>query len=453
MDFGTGAIGITPMHSQVDAEISARHGIEGYQVIDELRRILVEPYKGLKTGEARELILKWLAQNNLLTNTEKITQNIALAERTGGIIEPLPKKQWFVAVNKVYRNYQNQETTLKNEMVNALREEGGVSILPENFAKIYINWVENLRDWCISRQIWYGHRIPVWYRRHDSREGNQGLEIQKSNLDEDRDIQVGEKPLDIDNWEQDPDTLDTWFSSGLWTFSTLGWPEETRDLKTYHPNSLVISGYEILFFWIARMILMSKSLLGEIPFKKVYIHGMVRDKQGRKFSKSLGNGIDPIEIIDKYGADALRMALVIGASPGSDSKFDESKVSAYRKFSNKLWNISRFVLSHERTRQGSQVLKTDLKEEFDSLSRDILNDMHSYRFDIAAEKLYAYIWHRFADEIIEKSKGQDDYGDTLYYILENSLKLLHPFMPFITEEIWQELRPGSLLMIEPLPSN
>jgi len=448
-EFGTGAVGITPMHSQTDAELAQTHDLEGIQVIDEFAKVTVEPFKGLKTTEVRSQIVDLLRESNLLIKEEKIKINISLAERSGGVIEPLPKEQWFIALNKKFVNLAGEETTLKEMMRNAVEKEG-VQIIPDNFEKIYFNWIDKLRDWCISRQIWYGHRIPVWYRSTNTHGKSSEVETY-----------VGTEAPSGQDWVQDEDTLDTWFSSGLWPFSTLGWPNETEDLKMYYPNTLMAPGYEILFFWVARMILMSQALLGQIPFHTVYIHGMVRDKSGNKFSKSLGNGVDPVEMADKYGADSLRMALIVGVGPGSDSKFDEAKVGAYRKFSNKLWNISRFVLSTERV--GTE-LNEGLKAEFDTLAQDTTKDMTNYRFDIAADKIYHYLWHRFADEIIEESKHSRtsndtqptgvkvEYIPTLYYILENSLKLLHPFMPFITEEIWQELGYSEPLMIEQWPA-
>jgi valyl-tRNA synthetase len=426
MEYGTGALGVTPAHSQIDAEIALRHVLPSVQVINELGKIMlpIPDLEGEKTLVAREKIVAWLKDNNLLIKEESIKQNIATAERTGGIIEPLPKVQWFVDVNKAIAKRNGQ--SLKELMHQAV-SSGQIKILPERFEKEYFHWIDNLHDWNISRQIWYGHRIPAWYKSNE--------------------IYVGIEEPEGDGWTQDPDTLDTWFSSGLWTFSALGWPEETVDLQTYHPTDVLETGYDILFFWVARMILMSEFLLGTIPFKSVYLHGLVRNEKGEKLSKSLGDNVDPLIITKQYGTDATRMALIVGVGPGADSKLSNEKLKAYRNFANKLWNMTRFVLSQER--EGE--INKELQGEFDALAQDVTEDMENYRFYLAGEKIYAYIWHRFADEIIEESKKDSSLLPTTYYLLQNSLKLLHPFMPFITEEIWQELQDKSLLMIEPWP--
>jgi len=430
MEFGTGVMTITPWHSHEDFALAEKYKLEKEQIIDQFGRLLpiAGEFSGIKITEVREKVVEKLETKGLLIKTDdNYINRVATAERTGGIIEPQIMLQWFVDVNKKISSRGNK--SLKELMLEPV-QEGRIKILPNHFEKVYFNWIENLRDWCISRQIWYGHRIPVWYKN--------------------KEIFVGMEAPKGSGWEQDPDTLDTWFSSGLWTFSTLGWPNmEAPDLKAFHPTNVINPGYEILFFWVARMILMSQYLMGEIPFETVYLHGMLRDAEGQKFSKSLDNGVDPIKIIEEYGADALRMSMVVGIGPGADSKFDIQKVKAYGKFSNKIWNIARYVLSTERAGE----LNKELMDEFNSLTDDITIDMDNFRFYLAAEKLYAYIWHRFADKIIEDSKGKEGYGETLYYILENLLKLLHPFMPFITEEIWQLMHENksSILMIEPWP--
>ncbi len=443
-EFGTGALGVTPAHSHADWEIADRHDLPRPQVINEYGKMTVDgPLNGLKTAEAREKAAEWLRSAGLMEKEEKIKNNVSTAERTGAVIEPLPKLQWWIAVNKKFVIPHSEitgiesgtETTLKEIMRKSV-ENGQIDMPQDGFRSTYFHWIENLRDWCISRQIWFGHRVPVWYR---------GDEVYCDVV----------APED-DGWEQDPDVFDTWFSSALWPFSTLGWPEKTRDMEIYYPTAFMSPAYEILQLWIARMILMSGFHLGKVPFKKVLIHGLVRAKDGRKFSKSLNNGIDPLEMIGKYGADALRMGLLVGTAIGNDVRFDEDKIKGYKNFANKLWNIARFILSAEKTGE----LKQDLAAEFDALAQDVTADMENYRLYLAAEKLYHYLWHRLADEIIEESKGaekgsiKDEYKATLHYILENSLKLLHPFMPFITEEIWQLMFQGEkMLMIERWPVN
>ncbi len=429
-EFGTGALGVTPAHSQIDALIAKRHDLPQIQVINEYAKIMlpIEGLEKLKVADARERIVEWLKEEGLMIQEEDIDQNVATAERTGGIIEPLPKLQWFIDVNKPIS--ERGDKSLKELMHEAV-SGGSIQILPDRFEKTYFHWIENLHDWNISRQIWYGHQIPAWYKGDE--------------------VYVGiEAPNDA-GWMQDEDTLDTWFSSGLWTFSTLGWPKETADLETFHPTDVLETGYDILFFWVARMILMSTFLLAEVPFKTVYLHGLVRNEKGEKLSKSLGDNVDPLFIASQYGTDALRMALIVGVGPGADSRLGQDKLKAYKNFANKIWNITRYVLSTPD--QGE--VDSELKKEFDDLCADTTKDMENYRFYLGAEKIYHYLWHRFADEIIEESKGKDDCGKTLRYILENSLKLLHPFMPFVTEEIWQSLPPNkkrSLLMIEEWPA-
>lgn len=428
MDFGTGVMTITPWHDVTDFEIAERHSLDKEQIIDKFGKLLpvAGDFADLKINDARERIVERLREKNLLIKDEPYTHNIATAERTGGRIEPQIMKQWFINVNKPIEARGGK--SLK-ELMREPVENGDIKILPEYFDKTYFHWIDNLRDWCISRQIWYGHRIPVWYK---GEEIYSGIEVPEG-----------------DGWMQDEDTLDTWFSSGLWTFSTLGWPEKTKDLETFHPTDVLETGHEILFFWVARMILMTKYVIGENPFKVVYLHGTVRDGQGKKMSKSLGNGIDPLDVAKEFGADAGRMALVVGNTPGTDTRISNDKIKAYKNFANKIWNITRFVLTQENKGE----LKTDLINEFDALVKETTLDMDNYRFYLAAEKIYAYVWHRFADEIIEESKGKEDYSATLYYILNNSLKLLHPFMPFVTEEIWQTLYNGErILMVEPWPT-
>jgi valyl-tRNA synthetase len=409
---------------------------------------------GKKVGEAREEVVAWLKSEDLLEKEEDIKQNISTAERTGGIIEPLPKLQWFIDVAKPFIIPHSEipgipsgsETTLK-KLMRASVENGGITFVTERFLKTYLHWADNLRPWCISRQIWFGHRIPVWYK---------GAEVQ---------VQVASPG---DGWEQDPDVLDTWFSSGLWTFSTLGWPEATKDLATYHPTTIIESGYDILPFWIARMILMSGFFLGHVPFRTVYFHGLVRDSQGRKISKSLGNNIDPVDMAAKYGMDAVRISLIVGMAPGTDSKISEEKIRGYKNFANKIWNITRFVLTSVIGADLSiapALTETDtaLLAELNEVAASVTDHFARHRIDLASDIAYQYVWRRFADEVIEESKpilnGDDATAKrsrqhVLYQILTTSLKLLHPFMPFVTEAIWQELpqKDSELLMIAKWPS-
>jgi valyl-tRNA synthetase len=427
-EFGTGVMTITPWHSLADFELAERHGLEKEQIIDWYGKLLpiAGEFAGMKITEAREKIVEKLEGKGLVEKIEDYTHNVATAERTGGIVEPQIKLQWFIAVNTPVASRGGK--TLKELMLEPVRD-GRISIRPGHFDKTYFHWIENLRDWCISRQIWYGHRVPVWYRGEE--------------------ITVGEAP-EGEGWVQDEDTLDTWFSSGLWTFSTLGWPEESEDLRTYHPTDLLETGYDILFFWVARMILMTQFALGDIPFKTVYLHGLVRDAKGRKMSKSLGNNMDPLDVIAKYGADASRMALVVGNAPGTDLRISEDKIKGYKHFANKLWNIARFILENANDADAAALSEADepLLRELQELGQDVTKDLEEYRAYLAAEKLYHYAWHRLADVILEESKpilgGADEAARAsrkalLMLILSDLLVLLHPFMPFITEEIYQSL--------------
>ncbi len=582
-----------------------------------------EQLEGKKTTEAREIVVAWLREQGLLENEVEVTQNIGTAERTGGIVEPLPKLQWFINVNK---EIPGRGKSLKDIMRDPL-ENGDIKIIPDYFNKTYFNWIGNLRDWCISRQIWYGHRVPVWYCLHckhqevdietnekiffvrhgetdhnkegrfqgqldiplnetgrtQAKEAAQKLKeahidyiisstllraketaeiIQKeiggqliieNNLQEraygelegmiSKDIpellnhsrtyewkpEGGESYKDVEErvfevferitneykgknivlvshggalrtlmkrlrnldsdemlsrkgiknaevlsadhsrnpcpncgnhlFEQDEDTLDTWFSSGMWTFSTLGWPDETEDLRIYHPSQVLETGYEILFFWVARMILMSGYALNTIPFETIYLHGTVRDNKGQKMSKSLGNGIDPLDIAEIYGADAGRMALVAGTSPGTDSKISEDKIKGYKHFGNKIWNITRFVTTS--TMQYPDYIAAVYTEKdaaeteaWHAIVKDITKDMDAYRLHLAIEKIYNYTWTTFADVILEESKrifvegtAEEKNSRALFLntTLHEILKTVHPFMPFVTEELWQ------ILAVSPVP--
>lgn len=453
--FGTGVMTITPWHSLVDFELAQKFNLDYEQVIDKYGKLLPiagEEFAGMKIKDAREKIVTKLQAKGLLEKIEDYTHNIATSERTSGVIEPQIMEQWFVAVNKEFpfphenRSIarKDETITLKQLMLRAV-ESGMTTIHPEQFTKVYNHWINNLRDWCISRQIWFGHRIPVWYKGDE--------------------IYCGISAPEGTGWEQEEDVLDTWFSSSLWTFSTLGWPDKTKDLESFHPTSFVSPGHEILPLWVSRMILMSTFHLGEVPFEKVMIHGLVRDKQGQKFSKSLGNGIDPIEMIDKYGADALRMGLLVGTAIGNDLKFDENKVKGYKHFANKIWNASRFVLSNTKGAQIDEKLLTEKDvltlAAWRTILKDITEDIEKYNLHLASEKLYSYFWHTFADVLIEETKPRfqsEDISDKqsvqvlMQTLLEEQLKALHPFMPFVTEAVWEIIHGDTkenLLLIQP----
>lgn len=458
MEFGTGVMTITPWHDNTDFDIAERHNLDKEQIIDQYGKLLpiAGEFAGMKITDAREKIVEKLKAKGLVENIdENYTHQKATAERTGGIIEPQIMEQWFVDVHKKFTlPYSEipgitagQMVSLKELMLHVVKEKH-IVILPERFEKIYYHWVENLRDWNISRQIWFGHRIPVWYKNEET--------------------YVGTEPPEKKGWTQDPDTLDTWFSSGLWTFSTLGWPAKTEDLETYHPTDVLETGYDILFFWVARMILMSTCLTGQLPFKTVYLHGLVRDEKGQKISKSLGNNIDPVRMTEQYGTDALRMSLIVGVGPGSDNNLSDDKIRAYKKFANKVWNIARFVI--ENTEDTMYDTGFDAYTENDNALRiarhkllmEITEDIESYRLYLAAEKLYHYTWHDFADKILEESKTifengtKEEIASRTQFLMHTLLKILltlHPFMPFITETIWQELpyKNTDLLMVAKWP--
>ncbi len=468
MEFGSGVMTITPAHSGIDFEIAQRHSLDIEPVIDD-RGILLPiagEFAGMHIKKARLAIVEKLREKGLLVKTdEKYVHNVATNSRGGGMIEPQIKRQWFIGVNKEFTipdskipGIESGSTTTLKEVMRAAVENGGVEIVPDHFKKTYFHWIDNLRDWCISRQIWFGHRIPAWFRPKADQPGA------------DPEIYVGLERPEGEGWEQDPDTLDTWFSSGLWTFSTLGWPENTPDLQTYHPMSVLETGYDILFFWVARMVLMSGFLLGRVPFRRVYLHGLVRDGQGRKMSKSLGNIINPLDMIEKYGADATRLSLIIGAQIGNDLKLAEDRVRGYKHFANKVWNITRFVLEstvgNPDTGFDPRAAMTDddaeKVREVHRLAAEISANMDAFRLDLAADAVYHFVWHRFADEIIEESKAVLKASDAaarasaqrmLSEVLVISLKLLHPFMPFVTESIWQQLphKDSDLLMVAKWP--
>lgn len=426
MEFGTGIVKITPSHDPNDFEVGARHDLGQCIVIDEDAKIVegYGKYSGLDRYEARKLIIEDLEKIGQLDSVKEHEHAVGHCERCHTTVEPLISKQWFVKMDKLAKlaldAYKNEE----------------IRFIPKRFEKVYVNWLENIRDWCISRQLWWGHRLPVYYHNETG------------------EVVVARENPDPEKYTQDPDTLDTWFSSALWPFSTLGWPNETEDLKYFFPTNVLVTGYDIIFFWVIRMVFSSLYNLGEVPFKDVYLTGLVKDSQGRKMSKSLGNGIDPIEVIDQYGADALRFALITGNTPGNDSRFYMEKVEANRNFCNKLWNASRFVFMNvEDDVKNIDDVELQIEDKWiisslNDVIDEVSTNLNKYEIGIAAEKIYDFTWNVFCDWYIELVKPRL-YGDdsnlkesaisVLIYTLTNVIKLLHPFMPYITEEIYSYL--------------
>ena len=431
MEFGTGAVKMTPAHDPNDFEVGKRHNLEVIRVTndDGTMNHNAGKFEGMTAMECREAVVKELQELGLMVKIEDYTHNVGTCYRCHHTVDPVTSTQWFVKMEP-----------LAKPAIEAVRS-GKVQFVPERFSKTYFNWMENIRDWCISRQLWWGHRIPAYY------------------CDE-----CGETVVSKDAPEkcpkcgcthlhQDEDVLDTWFSSALWPFSTLGWPHDTEDLKYFYPTSMLVTGYDIIFFWVARMIFSGIEQMGEPPFHTVLIHGLVRDAQGRKMSKSLGNGVDPLEIIDKYGADALRFSLAMGVSPGNDTRYSDEKVESARNFANKVWNASRFVLMNTQTRETIDPARLLLPDQWilSRLNRTIAEvsaHMEDGDFGIAAQNIYDFAWSEFCDWYIELSKGRlmgedeeqkQNVRAVLLYVLEGLLKLLHPFMPFLTEEVYQYL--------------
>ena len=445
MDFGTGVVKITPAHDPNDFEVGLRHNLPVINVMDEGAVINENGgrYQGMTREEARKAIVKDLDEGGFLVKIEPIKHNVGSCYRCGTVVEPRVSKQWFVKMEP-----------LAKPAIDVVRE-GKIRLIPERMEKIYYNWMENIKDWCISRQLWWGHRIPAWYC------GDCG-----------ETIVAKEAPAKCpkcggSHLRQDEDTLDTWFSSALWPFSTLGWPEKTPELSYFYPTDTLVTGYDIIFFWVARMIFSGLEHMGDIPFKTVFFHGLVRDAQGRKMSKSLGNGIDPIEVIEKYGADALRFTLVTGNSPGNDMRFTEEKLESSRNFANKIWNAARFIHMNIDGFDVKNQLPESLTLEdqwivsaLNTVTREVTENLEKYELGIAVQKLYDFIWDQFCDWYIELAKtrlmAKDETSvgarQVLVWTFTNILKLMHPFMPYITEEIWQTLpHQGDALMVAEYP--
>jgi valyl-tRNA synthetase len=453
--FGTGALGVTPAHSAVDWQMAEQNNLEIIKVIDENGKIHAGfgEYSGLTAREARQKIVERLTESGLLEAEEEIDNKLSICYRCSTPIEPLPSLQWFIDVNKRISKYGKTIKELANEAVQTgVFGRKKINIIPERFEKNYFQWMDNLHDWCISRQILFGHRIPVWYRGTDTYVGT-------------------EKP-EGEGWIQDEDTLDTWFSSGLWTFSTLAnTPEQIKiengkliidseDFRNYHPTAVLETGYDILFFWVARMIIMTTYALEDIPFQDVYLHGLVRDEKGKKMSKSLGNVIDPLDMIAKYGTDATRMSLVAGSTPGNDMNLSEEKIAGFRNLTNKIWNVARFILSNFDFKADCRIDEKSLSVadswimfKFQELTKQVTEDLDNYRLSQAGERLREFTWEDFADWYLEVSKFEktENKDNILSYVLSNLLKLWHPFIPFVTESIWAEMTSDKMLLVEKWP--
>ena len=444
MEFGTGVVKITPAHDPNDFEVGLRHKLPVINVLTEDAKIVDDypEFAGMDRYEARKAIVEALDKEGALVKIEDYSHNVGTCYRCHTTVEPRVSKQWFVAMEE-----------LAKPAIEAVKT-GKTKFVPEHFDKTYYHWLENIKDWCISRQLWWGHRIPAFYC-DDCGE----LVVTKENS--------CKCPKCGKEMRQDPDTLDTWFSSALWPFSTLGWPEKTEELDYFYPTNVLVTGYDIIFFWVIRMMFSGLEHTGEVPFNTVLIHGLVRDSQGRKMSKSLGNGIDPLEVIDKYGADALRLTLVTGNAPGNDMRFYWERVEASRNFANKIWNASRFILMNLDKADSSNVELSDLApadkwilSKLNTLAKDVTENMENYDLGVAVQKIYDFIWEEFCDWYIEMVKprlwNDEDTTKaaalwTLRTVLTESLKLLHPYMPFITEEIFLNLTDEETIMLSKWP--
>ena len=443
MDFGTGVVKITPAHDPNDFEVGLRHGLEAITVTDEygVMNEKAGRYAGMTIAECREAVVRDLQEQGYLVKVEPLTHNVGHCYRCHTVIEPRISLQWFVKM-----------APLAGPAIDAVRD-GRTKFVPERFEKVYFHWLENIHDWCISRQLWWGHRIPAWYC------GACGEVVVA------RETPAVCPHCGSTSLTQDEDTLDTWFSSALWPFSTLGWPDKTPELDYFYPTSTLVTGYDIILFWVVRMMFSGLEHMGEVPFRTVFIHGLVRDAQGRKMSKSLGNGIDPLEIIDRYGADALRFTLTTGNSPGNDMRFMDEKVEASRNFANKLWNAARFILMNLGDGEVPLTLPSTLAMEdkwilsrYNALVRAVTDNLEKFELGMAVQKLYDFLWDDFCDWFIELSKarlqgeGAEAARRVLVFVMTGTLRLLHPFMPFITEEIWQSLpHEGEALIVAAWP--
>ena len=446
IEFGTGCVKITPAHDPNDFEVGKRHDLPVINVMNDDATINEKggKYAGLDRYEARKQIVEDLEKEGYLVKIKEHVHNVGSCYRCHNTVEPWASSQWFVKMED-----------LAKPAIDVVRNED-IKFIPKRMDKIYYNWMENIKDWCISRQLWWGHRIPAYYCAdcgHMTVSENDVCTCPKCGGH---------------NIHQDEDTLDTWFSSALWTFSTLGWPDDTKELEYFHPTDVLVTGYDIIFFWVARMIFSALEHTGEIPFNTVFYHGLVRDSLGRKMSKSLGNGVDPMEVIDQYGADTLRLSLVMGSTPGNDQRYSDEKIISCRNFANKLWNAARYVLMNLEGRDNIKgVIPADLATEdkwiiskYNNLVKEITDNMDKFELGVAVQKVYDFIWDVYCDWYIELTKPRlnkggeeaDNARNVLVYILSNTLKLLHPFMPFITEEIWQTLpHEGDSIMVASFP--
>ena len=443
MEFGTGCVKVTPCHDPNDFEMGQRHNLEQILVFNEDATVNANggKYEGMDRYECRKAVVKDLEEGGYLVKIEDHEHNVGTCYRCGTTVEPMTSAQWFVKMAPLAKPAMDVVT------------EGKTKFVPDRFSKTYLRWMENVHDWCISRQLWWGHRIPAFYCEDCG-------EMTVSKTDVHTCPKCGGTHI-----RQEEDVLDTWFSSALWPFSTLGWPDKTKELEYFYPTSTLVTGYDIIFFWVARMIFSGVEHMGETPFKTVYIHGLVRDAQGRKMSKSLGNGIDPLEVIDQYGADALRFTLATGNSPGNDMRFSDERVQASRNFCNKIWNASRFIqmnLTIDKDKAVELPAELALEDKwilskFNTLVADVTRNIDQYELGLAASKLNDFIWENFCDWYIEIAKTRLQTGDenvqkVLCYVLSGAMQLLHPFMPFITETIWQALpHEGPSVMVSKWP--